>query len=568
MSRFLYLDHSIYKRSNLKDLTMQKFDSPLAAFLHWETNTPDNIFLRQPFNRQIKEYSYMNAGKEIRSIARALQSLNMEPKSQVGLLSKNCAHWIMADLAIMMAGHVSVPIYPTLNAHSIRQILEHSESKAVFIGKLDNYDTQKSGIPDIHKIGINAYEIDEELSWEKLVEENEPLEDIVPQKKDDLLTLIYTSGTTGNPKGVMHTVGNAAQTANTAIDILPIQQHPRFFSFLPLSHVAERVAIEIHGIFKGAVFNFPESLATFAEDLELAKPHLFFAVPRIYAKFQEKILEKMPQKKLDKLLSIPILGSIVKKKIVKKLGLYETTYIASGAAPIAASLQEWFAKLGVIIHQDYGMSEDCILSHYNLVGSNKNGTVGRALPGVTGKLSAEGEICIKSDALMEGYFKEPELTAEMFDEDGFLKTGDIGEYDHDGFLTITGRVKDQFKTDKGKYISPAPIELELSKNLNIEQICIVGMGIPQPIALIITSEEAKKKSEEEVNNSLVESIHELNKSLEKYERIEKAVIMQEDWSIDNGLLTPTLKVKRNQVEKIHMPMYKEWFEREEPIIYE
>jgi long-chain acyl-CoA synthetase len=276
----------------------------------------------------------------------------------------------------------------------------------------------------------------------------------------------------------------------------------------------------------------------------------------------------MPQKKLDIMLSIPILGGIVKKKIIAKLGLTEAQYMCSGAAPIAQSLQEWFAKLGIIVHQDYGMTEDCILSHYNLPGANKFGTVGKALPGVTGKLSAEGEICVKSDVLMTGYFKEPELTAEMFDEEGFLKTGDIGEYDHDGYLTITGRVKDQFKTDKGKYISPAPIELELLKNPDIEQICLVGMGIPQTIALVIPSLTAKPKSKEELNNSLIESVHQLNQTIESYERIEKIIIMKEDWTVDNGLLTPTLKVKRNQVEKIHMPMYKSWFDMEEKVIYE
>ena len=501
-------------------------------------------------------------------MAAALKALDMPPKSHVALISKNCAHWIMADLAIMMAGYVSIPIYPTLNAETIRLVLEHSESKAIFVGKLDNYDAQKSGIPDIHKIGIKAYDINEGLTWEDLVEHHEPLQDFPSQNKDDLLTIIYTSGTTGVPKGVMHTVGNVAGTVDNAIDVIALPEQPRFFSFLPLSHVAERVAIEFHGIWRGAIFNFPESLETFAADLEAARPHMFFAVPRIWSKFQEKILEKMPQQKLDKLLSIPILGGIVKKKIIKKLGLSEATYMASGAAPIAISLQEWYQKLGLTVHQDYGMTEDCILSHYNLLGANKMGTVGKALPGVTGKLSPEGEICIKSDVLMKGYFKEPELTAEMFDEEGFLKTGDIGEYDHDGYLTITGRVKDQFKTDKGKYISPAPIELELLKNPDIEQICLVGMGIPQPIALIITSLSAKSKTKEALNESLSHSINEVNPSLEKYEKVEKVVVMKEDWSVDNGLLTPTLKVKRNQVEKIHMPMYKEWFEQPDNIIYE
>lgn len=547
---------------------MQKFDSTIAAFTHWENTTPDNPFLRQPFDRQITEYTYKTGGNEIRRMASALKSMDMPPNSHIGLISKNCAHWIMADLAIMMAGHVSVPIYPTLNAASIRQILEHSESKAVIIGKLDDYEMQKSGIPAIKKIGVKAYGIDEDLSWETMVEQNEPLQEINNPSDDDLVTIIYTSGTTGMPKGVMHTYGNFTKYLNTTLEVLDFPEAPRFFSFLPLSHVAERLVVGQAGIFRGAVFNFPESLTTFAADLAATQPHFFFAVPRIWSKFQEKILEKMPQKKLDKLLGLPIIGGIVKKKIIKKLGLSEACYMTTGAAPIAVSLLEWYEKLGITIHQAYGMTEDCILSHYNLPGANKFGTVGKALPGVTGKLTAEGEICIKSDVLMTGYFKEPELTAEMFDEEGFLKTGDIGEYDHDGYLTITGRVKDQFKTDKGKYISPAPIELELLKNPDIEQICLVGMGIPQTIALVIPSLTAKPKSKEELNSSLIESVQELNKTIESYERIEKIVIMKEDWTVDNGLLTPTMKVKRNQVEKIHMPMYKSWFDMEDQVIYE
>lgn len=547
---------------------MKEFTSPLAALEHWETTAPDNIFLRQPFNRVLKDYTFKEAGEEIRSMAAALQALDIPPKSHIGLISKNCAHWIMSDLAIMMAGHVSIPIYPTLDATTIKLILEHSESKAVIIGKLDDYESQRPGIPEIYKIGIKAYGVEEDLSWEDLVARYEPLQEYQEPQKDDLITIIYTSGTTGVPKGVMHTAGNFSQYLNSALNILDFPGNPRFFSFLPLSHVAERLAVGLQGVYRGASISFPESLDTFAEDLELTKPHFFFAVPRIWAKFQEKILEKMPQKKLDRLLGIPILRGVVKKKIVRKLGLSESQYCVSGAAPIARSLQEWYQKLGIIVHQAYGMTEDCILSHYNLPGANKFGTVGQVLPGAKGKLSPIGEICVKSDVLTKGYFKEPELTAEMFDEEGYLKTGDIGEYDHDGYLTITGRVKDQFKTDKGKYIAPAPIELELSKNPYIEQICLVGMGIPQPIALIIINQAAKNTPKEEVDASIIQSIDELNPSLEKYERVAKAVIMKEDWSVDNGLLTPTLKVKRNQVEKIHMPMYKAWFAKEESVIYE
>jgi len=548
--------------------SMNQLDSPLGAFLKWEKKIPDRLFLKQPLNGKIKERTYQSSGEEIRRIAAGLKSLGLPEKSKIAILSKNCAEWIMADLAIMMAGYISIPIYPTLDANTIRIVLEHSESKAIFIGKLDNYKSQKAGIPEIHKIGIGAYGIKEELTWEELLQKHDPLTELPDENPDDLLTIMYTSGTTGVPKGVMHSIGNISTTAKVALDIINMPQYPRFFSYLPLSHVAERLAVELQGIYRGASFSFPESLETFASDLEATKPHLFFAVPRIWSKFQEKILEKMPQEKLSRLLNIPIIKGIVKSKSAKKLGLSEATFIASGAAPIAVSLQEWYNKLGITIHQCYGMTEDCILSHYNLQGSNKNGTVGKALPGVKGKLTEEGEICLKSEVLMKGYYKEPELTAAMFDDEGFLKTGDIGEYDHDGYLMITGRVKDQFKTDKGKYISPAPIELELLKNPDIEQVCLIGMGIPQPIALVIASPAAKEKNKIDLINSLKESIFELNPSLAKHEKIEKVVVMKEDWSIDNGLLTPTLKVKRNQVEKIHQGYYKSWFHSNETVIFE
>lgn len=544
------------------------FNSPLEAFDHWVNANANYTFLRQPINRVFKEYTYGQANDEIRRMANALHGLGLKPGDHVALLSKNCAHWMMADLAIMMAGCISVPIYPTLGAESINEILIHSESKACIIGKLDDYSKQKGGIPDIIKIGVELYGIDEDKGWDQLIAAYEPIQMAHQQTADELMTIMYTSGTTGTPKGVMHTVGSFAQLINTAIDVFELPQRPRYFSYLPMTHIAERAGIEMSSIYRGSTVSFPESLETFAEDLSSVQPETFFGVPRIWQKFQEKILEKMPQKKLDRLLGLPLLGGIIKKKIQKKLGLASSKISYSGAAPIAISLQEWYRKLGIEIHQAYGMTEDCILSHFNLPGHNKFGTVGRPLPGVTGKLSEEDEILIKSNCLMKGYYKNPEKTAEMFTEDGFLRTGDIGEYDHDGYLKITGRLKDQFKTDKGKYISPAPLELAMSKNNDIEQVCIVGTGIPQPIALIIPSEAGRSKSKEEFDDSIWNTISALNPSLEPYEKVAKGVVMQEDWTVDNGLMTPTLKVKRNRIEAIHMPMYPEWFEKEENIVYE
>lgn len=545
---------------------MIKFNSPLEAFLHWETNTPNHVFLNQPIDGKIISFTFAEAGEEARKIASAIKGYKLPDRSHIALLSKNCAHWHISDLAIMMSGHVSIPIYPTLTSETIHQILMHSESKAIIIGKLDDYESQKSGIPDIPKIGIGLYGTIETPQWESIVENHEPLATIYTPNPEDLHTIIYTSGTTGTPKGVMHTVGNFMNSSNNLLSRIDQPEHPRFFSYLPIAHVAERL-LETFSFIHGAEVSFPESLKTFASDLEKSQPHLFFAVPRIYAKFQEKILEKMPQKKLNTLLKIPVLNAIIKNKLKSKLGLKQSRINVSGAAPLSPSLMKWFKTIGIEIQQLYGMTEDCCLSHGNFAGDNRIGTVGKVQHDVNIKLSPEGEILIKNNCLMTGYFKAPELTAEVFYK-GYFKTGDIGEYDHEGYLTITGRVKDQFKTDKGKYIAPTPIELQLSENTDIEQICIVGTGIPQPIALITLSELGKAKTKLDVSTSLIASVNDVNATLEKHEKIEKVIIMKEDWTVDNGLTTPTLKVKRNAIEKIHQQFYKEWFESDDKVIFE
>lgn len=547
---------------------MKKFNSPLEAFIYWEQHSPDKIFLRQFHNGKTETLSFAESGQEIRKMAQAIKNRKLPKQSNIALISKNCEYWVMADLAIMMSGHVSVPIYPTLNVESIKPIIEHSDSELVIIGKLDNYDSQKDAFKNLPKISVEKYGVVEDDTWEAITAGIDPLEEVELPDPKSLITIIYTSGTTGNPKGVMHSHENFSNAAFNIGMTLSLPEHPKLFSYLPLSHIAERIGLEIGAISLGGMLSFSESLDTFASNLEATQPDLFFAVPRIYAKFQEKILEGIPQKKLSIVLKIPVLNKIFKKKLKAKLGLSKAKYIASGAAPLSVSIMNWYKKLGIEIIQAYGMTEDCIISHCNLPEKNKIGTVGRFTYGATAKLSDIGEICVKNDSLLLGYYKNPEETAKVFDEQGYLKTGDIGEYDHDGFLTITGRAKDQFKTDKGKYISPAPIELAFSKNTDIEQICIVGMGIPQPIMLIIPSALGKNKSKTEFNESLLQSMLEINPSLEKHEKIEKAVIMKEDWTVENGLMTPTLKIKRSQVEKIHMPMYRSWFDAEERILYE
>jgi long-chain acyl-CoA synthetase len=543
--------------------------SPLEMFSLWEQKEPDRVIFRQPFDGEWKTWTYRQAGNEIRRIAAGLKSLNLPVRSPIALLSKNCAHWIMADLAIMMAGNISVPLYPTLTAPSIKQILDHSEAKAIILGKLDNYETQKAGIPEgVIKIGLDVYQIQTGLMWNQILADNEPLKDFSTWTPNEVFTIIYTSGTTGGPKGVMHSMGGFDAFNSAAVIDLNLPMHPRLFSYLPLSHIAERVGIEMMGLYRAGLFSFAGSLETFPKDLMDTQPTFFFAVPRIWAKFQEKILQKMPQSRLTMLLRIPVINSIVKKSVRKKLGLSTATHIYTGAAPISIDLLKWFDRLGITIFQALGMTEDCLYSHFNRRGANRFGTVGQRISGLQVKISDEGELRLKSPSITKGYFKDPDLSAQAFDEEGFFKTGDIGEIDNDGFLTITGRIKDQFKTDKGKYISPGPIETKLLTNPDIEQVCVVGMGIPQPMALVVLSSPGKNKSKEEITLSLTSSLGKVNPTLQKYEKLEKAVVLKNDWTIENGLITPTLKVKRNEVEKIHLPRYSEWFKEPALVVWE
>ena len=542
------------------------FLSPLEAFLYWEKENPNHLFLQQPINGKLIKYTYGEAGKELRKVALKLQSLGLEKKSHIALLSKNCAHWMMSDLAIMMAGFVSVPIYTSLTSKAIYQVLTHSESKAIIIGKLDDYFSIKDGIPSIPKIGIELYGIQEEYSWENIIQSETSEITIKFPKLSDIHTIIYTSGTSGNPKGVLHSVGNFVNSLNTIQKIIKLPSHPRLFSYLPLVHVAERI-IWTYGLTIGAQFSYPESLKTFAKDLEKSQPHAFFGVPRIWVKFQEIITSKLSQKKLDWLLKTPIIKHIVIAKLKQKLGLKNSEIIISGAAPISKDVLHWFKTIDIEISQIYGMTEDCCVSHFNTPPQNKIGSVGKALPGVKTKITSEGEICIKNNCLMKGYFKNPELTEKIFDKDGYLKTGDKGVYDSDGNLTITGRIKDQFKTDKGKYIDPSPIELELSKNTNIEQVCIVGSGLPHPIALITISEIGNSNTSLELSNSIMNTINQLNSQLENHEKIKKGVVFKTHWTIENNFLTPTLKLKRNLIELDNEHNYLTWYHDEKVVIF-
>ena len=548
---------------NLKIITM-KYLSPLEMMYKWEKERSEKTYLSQPIDGVWHNWTYKETMYEVRKMASYIKSLNLEEKSKIAILSKNCAHWIMSDLAIMMSGHVSVPLYPNLSAETLNKILIHSETKLIFVGKLDGFSKMKSGIPEDMSCITYPFYSEDYPKWDEVTKGVEPLIENVVRDDNELATIIYTSGTTGDPKGVMHKFYNFSFATTNAVNALPLENES-FFSYLPLCHIAERLLVEMGSIYTGGKISFAESLDTFADNLSTASPSVFLGVPRIWTKFQQGILTKLPQNKLNVLLSIPFVSSLIKKKIQKGLGLSKARNVFTGAAPTPVPLIRWFSRLGITIQEAYAMTENTCYSHVSLRDNIKVGSVGQALPFCEVNLSERKEILIKHDALMDGYYKDEEETNKTI-IDGWLHTGDEGEIDENGFLTITGRVKDIFKTTKGKYVAPSPIEMKLSANQNLEQICVVGDGLPQPIVLVVLSERGKSKTKEDLIASLKTTLEVINPKLDSHEKLHNIVVVAEDWTIENKLLTPTMKIKRNAIEKIYKSNYTSWYEGDRVIM--
>lgn len=559
----------IIRRSTLTNSmsSSNTYLSPLDKLYHWENNTPDKIFLRQPINGAWKTWTWKEAGMEIRQMAAALKGSAVKPGSHIAILSKNCAHWIMADLAILMAGHVSVPLYPNLTASTIQQILEHSEASMVFVGKLDGWAQMKAGIPEkVQMISFPYYGPNEGWHWDDLLAQQEPLQDNPIRADHELATLIYTSGSTGMPKGVMHKMGNFGFAATNAVEYIGLTPDERFFSYLPLAHIAERFFVEQGALYSGGQISFAESLDSFLDNLREAKPTLFLGVPRIWKKFQEGILSKLAQPKLNVLLSIPILSSFIKKKIRKGFGFEDTRIMYTGASPIPEELLRWYRKIGFVIAEGYAMTENFAYSFGSLIEEARPGFVGHLLEHVDLKFDANDEILIRHQGVMDGYYKDPELTKATFTEDGFLRTGDRGKLDEAGYLRIIGRTKEVFKTSKGKYVVPGPIEMKVGDHADVEMSFVTGEALPQPIVLITLTEHSKQRQQATMIEALSAHIKLINASLDAHEKIGKAIIIGENWTIENNLLTPTLKLKRNELDGRYAAQYESWYQEEALVI--
>ena len=541
---------------------------PLQLFFEREARHPRQAYLVQPVGGgEVQTLTWGDVGQQARCAAHWLRARELPQGSHIALISKNCAHWIIADLAIWMAGHVSVPLYPNLTADSVGHVLTHSEAALVFVGKLDDWPTMAPGVPDgVPTISLplcppGAFD----FTWAAL-QTCSPIQDSPTPVASELATVIYTSGTTGLPKGVMHSFGTLGFAATHGTELFGLGEGDRLLSYLPLCHVAERMFVEMASIYTGQTVFFAESLDTFLTDLRRARPTALFGVPRIWTKFQLGVYSKIPEKRLGTLLRLPFIGKRVGHKVLAGLGLDALRIALSGAAPVPEALLRWYQRLGLDVLEVYGMTESCGYSHVCRPGQQTIGWIGLPCPGVEVRIDASGEVQVRSGATMLGYFKDPGKTAETLTGDGFLRTGDKGEQDAEGRLRLTGRLKEIFKTSKGKYVAPAPIENRLAEHARIEQVCVVGDGLGAPIGLCVLS--AQDQDRQALGASLERWLEQVNQTLDKHERLRRLVVVKDNWVVENGFLTPTLKIKRNVIESTYGPQFQDWSERSEAVVWQ
>lgn len=547
-------------------------------FKHWAEQQPQMRYMTQPLNDgTVMTLTWQQAWYQSQCFATWLKSLDLPAGSSIGLLGRNSAHWMLADVGIWLAGHVSVPLYPTLNAETASYVIEHAEIRVMILGKLDgiadSWHQVKTALPDdMPLFGLPMSPISTIPQWDAIIQQP-PLTDWVLPSREKLATIIYTSGSTGRPKGVMHSFSNMMAVCESLGELFTFTNQDRLLSYLPLAHAAERVVVESISLFFGTQVFFAQSLETFQVDLKRARPTFFLSVPRLWTKFYLGIQDKIPLKVQRIVFATPILSGLVKRRLLRELGMDAVRVAMTGSAPLPANIIKWFREIGLELLDGYGMSENFATSHCSRPGQMRIGYVGSTVPGVTCRINEQGEILVRSPAQMMGYYKDPEKTAEETTADGFFCTGDRGEIDEMGRLRITGRVKELFKTAKGKYVAPAPIEQLLGNHPQIETVCVTGPSSPQPFALLILAEQVRQQlsagkiNRDHLTDALAQLRDDVNQQLEKHEQLSFLVVVNELWTTDNGLLTPTLKVRRSAIEDKFLPHSDQWHTQKKPVIW-
>jgi long-chain acyl-CoA synthetase len=557
-------------------VTVSAADLPLANLWRWETERGGEPFMTQPLGGgAVQTLTWAQAASEVRRLAAWLQAQGWPAGSRVAVLGKNSAHWLLADLAIWAAGHVSVPLYPTLGAQDLAQVLTHSEARACFVGKLDDIAALQDGVPPglpCLRLPL-APALDGALDWMALRGQFAPIGGQPRRGADELATLIYTSGTTGAPKGVMLTFGALAWTLSCALVRRPLGPAERFISYLPLAHIAERMMIELGGLRAGGQIFFAESLDSFVTDLRRARPTLFLSVPRLWIKFQQGVNARLPQPKLARLLRLPLVGRLLRRRVLAGLGLDCCRIAITGGAPMPGECLGWWRALGLDLVEVYGLTELSGLSHGTPPGSFMPGTVGTTYEGVQSRIDAEtGEVQLQSPGQMLGYFRDDEASARALTPDGWLRTGDQGSLGPDGRLRITGRLVDSFKTTKGRFIVPTGIEARLGEHDDLEACVVTGRGLDQPLGLLLLGAAAVARAADPAGRAaLVHALNAhldaLNATLQGHERLARLVVFTEAWTPDGGLVTPTMKVRRAAVDARFGAHYPRWAAQPDAVVW-
>ncbi len=540
----------------------------------------------------------------------ALIELGIEPGDKVAFIVSNRPEWNIIDMAVMQIGAINVPIYPTISQEEYHFILNDCEAKLVFLDGLSVMNKVTNVLPEIPNLKYVYTMINREKYpyFDQLIElgEQHPHREeldcrMASVKTTDCMTIIYTSGTTGNPKGVMLSHSNVINQILGVVHIMPCQPGNTAFSFLPECHAYERLLIYTYQ-YKGMAIYYAESLATLADNIKELRPCIMCAVPRVLERFYESIIASGKKMKgvsrmiffwavrLAERYRIDddsrswfyniehcIADKLVYSKIRTKIGGDSFERVVSGAASLSKKIASFFSAIGMPVFEGYGLTETSPVIAVSDQGPHQReiGCVGPPLKGVEVKITDDGEVVCRGHNVMLGYYKRPDLTAEVIDKDGWFHTGDMGQFNEHGLLQITGRIKSLFKTSGGKYINPEVLESKLTLSRFFEQAVVVGENQKFAAAIIVpdfaylrewckrhnvkytTNEEIIK--DPEVLKRLNKEVNKCNENFGETEKVKRQTFVADEWSVANGMLTPTLKIKRRMINKKYAALIDELF---------
>jgi len=516
---------------------------------HWNNECPDRMWLRELGADGNTDWTWGEAHKEINALGAWMEAAIEGTGHRVGLLSKNRAHWYFADFGSVSAGQVVVPMFTTLAGETADYVMSFTDMKMLFVGETDNWEQVKNVLPQgIQLVCLPGVELEEEhLRWEDIVAPHRGSAPSYQCQPSDLVSLVFTSGTTGVPKGVMQTHDSNIIPINRFATAFSLKNGSRFFSYLPLAHIAERQIIEGSSLVNCGEVHFNENLGTLLRDLPQCRPQMMFGPPRVWEQLQQGVIGQFgSQDAVDAALEADAEG--IGRLVREKLGLDDVSYLLTAAAPTPPALIEWYDRLGIQLMEGFGQTE-CMGPIVSMADQRRIGSIGKVMPGVEVRISDDDELLVKAAGCSPGYFNMPEKTAETF-VDGWVHTGDKVKIDEDGFYYITGRVKDYFKTIQGKFVAPTPIENIFAENPYTEQICLLGRGYSKTVMTCVLTALAQEQPREVIETALSERVDAVNSEVDSHARIGAVIIAKTPWTIENGVLTPTLKIRRERVEEL------------------